>query len=161
MKVLSIDPGYDRLGLAVLEKKAGEKESLAHSECVVTNKKDDFYKRLNIAVEAVKNVISTYSPQALAIETLYFTNNQKTAMRVAETRGAILQCANESNLKIFEYTPLEIKVAVTGSGKSDKGQIMSMVPRLLDLKNKDIEFDDEYDAIAVGLTCLAIERFKG
>ena len=79
-------------------------------------------------------------------------------MRVAEVRGAIIQSARENGLEVFEYTPLQIKIAVGGHGKSDKKQIISMVPRLIDLKEKKIKYDDEYDAIAIGLTCLAIEK---
>ena len=160
MKVLSIDPGYDRLGLAVIEKIDGKKETLLHSKCVVTSRDDDFYKRLDDIVTSIKKSINEHSPDYLSIETLYLTNNQKTVMRVAEVRGAVLQCANEAELKIFEYTPLEIKMAICGHGRSDKSQIMSMIPKLIDLKNKEIQYDDEYDAIAIGLTCLAIERFK-
>ena len=160
MKVISIDPGYDRLGIAVIEKKDGEKETLLYSECIVTDRADDFYKRLNYVVTSTKSAIKKYSPAILSIETLYFTNNQKTAMRVAETRGAIIQCANDANLKIFEYTPLQVKVAIGGHGRSEKTQIIYMLPKLIDLGEKKIQYDDEYDAIAIGLTCLAIERFK-
>ncbi|MCX6755818.1 MAG: crossover junction endodeoxyribonuclease RuvC, partial [Candidatus Nomurabacteria bacterium] len=100
-----------------------------------------------------------YKPTALAIEKLFFTTNQKTVMGVAEARGVIVYSAIKHGLKIFEYTPPQIKIAVTGYGKSDKSAVMSMVPKLIKIE-KIIKSDDELDAIAIGLTCLACERFK-
>jgi len=104
-------------------------------------------------------VIETYTPKALALENLFFTNNQKTAITVAEARGVILYQAAIHGLPVYEYGPGQIKVAVTGYGKSDKEQIISMIPRLIGIQ-KTITHDDEYDAIAVGLTCFATERFS-
>jgi crossover junction endodeoxyribonuclease RuvC len=80
-------------------------------------------------------------------------------MGVAEARGAIIYVASKNGLSIFEYTPPQIKVAVAGYGKASKDMIMSMVPKLIDIKN-EINSDDELDAIAIGLTCLACEKFS-
>ncbi|MAF59695.1 MAG: crossover junction endodeoxyribonuclease RuvC [Candidatus Pacebacteria bacterium] len=158
MRVLAIDPGYDRLGIAILDKDEKGLETLLFSACVTTDSKSEFPDRLNKVVLETKKAMEEFSPDALSIEKLYITKNQKTAMRVAEVRGAIIQSARENGLEVFEYTPLQIKIAVGGHGKSDKKQIISMVPRLIDLKEKKIKYDDEYDAIAIGLTCLAIEK---
>jgi len=154
MRVLAIDPGYERLGIAVLEKKAGGKEQLIFSECFQTPKTDEFINRLHAVGVELRNIIKEYSPQGIAIESLFFTNNQKTAMHVAEIRGVIIYEAMNYQLHFAEYTPAQIKNAVTGDGRADKKQIFSMVKRLVKI-NKEIKFDDEYDAIAIGITFLA------
>ena len=89
-----------------------------------------------------------------AIETLFFTTNQKTVMRVSEARGVILYQAALHNLPIYEYTPLQIKIAISGYGRGDKKQITQMIKQLI-VCEKEIKHDDEYDAIAVALTCFA------
>jgi crossover junction endodeoxyribonuclease RuvC len=158
MRVLAIDPGYERLGIAVLEKKAGEKDLLVFSECFQTPKVDPFVERLHAVGVELRNVIKKYSPHGIAIESLFFTNNQKTAMHVAEVRGVIMYEAMNHDLQFAEYTPAQIKNAVTGDGRADKKQIFSMVTRLVKI-DKKIKFDDEYDAIAIGITSLACKSY--
>ena len=157
MKILSIDPGFERVGIAIIEKTYLQKDKLVYSECFKTSAKIPFPERLrNIGIE-IEKIIKKYKPKTLAIEKLYFTTNQKTAMGVSEVRGAILYIASKNNLIICEYTPPQIKLAVTGYGKASKEMIMSMVPKLIDIKER-IKSDDELDAIAIGLTCLACEK---
>jgi crossover junction endodeoxyribonuclease RuvC len=157
MKVLGIDPGYDRVGIAVIEKLPSSKERVLHSECLQTSVKDDFYTRLGQVGAKIAEVIGEHSPDALAIETLFITKNQKTAMRVAEARGVIIHEAIRVKIPVYEYNPLQIKIAVTGHGGSDKDQVMKMIPLLVKIPVKKA-VDDEYDAIAVALTCLASEK---
>jgi len=162
MKVLSIDPGFERVGIAVIEKTNLQKDKLVYSECFKTSAKLPLPERIkNIGLE-VEKIIKKYHPEVFAIEKLYFTTNQKTVMGVSEARGAIIYIASKNNLKIFEYTPPQIKLAVTGYGKASKEMIMSMVPKLIEV-DKGINSDDELDAIAIGLTCLACEKliFEG
>jgi crossover junction endodeoxyribonuclease RuvC len=148
-RVLGIDPGYDRVGVSILDRESN-KFSLLYSKCIVTNPKNEFYSRLNqIAVE-LRTIIEDFNPDLLAIETLFLNKNQKTAMRVAEARGVICHIANERGLLIQELSPLETKMAITGDGRSDKGQIMKMVRLMIKLDDKK-RLDDEYDAIAIGL----------
>ncbi len=156
MIILGIDPGYDRLGIAVVEKKSKTKEVLVYSECFQTSSKEYFYTRLGQVGAKVTEIIEKYSPDALAIESLFITKNQKTAMRVSEARGVIVYEAVQKGLPIYEYTPLQIKIAVTGHGGSDKTQVIKMIPLLIKIKTKKTH-DDEYDAVAVALTCLASE----
>ncbi|MFC1730957.1 crossover junction endodeoxyribonuclease RuvC [candidate division KSB1 bacterium] len=156
MKVLAIDPGYERLGVAVVEKPEVGKEVLLYSDCFRTSSKDDFKERLFQIGAEVERVIKEYSPDALAIEQLFFNTNQKTVMYVAEVIGAINYICKKNNLLTFEYTPLQIKNAVSGYGRSTKEQVAKMVPQLIEIR-KEIKLDDEYDAIAIGLTCLASE----
>lgn len=159
MKVLSVDPGYGRLGIAVIEKGTRGKDTLLYSSCLETPKTDPYEKRLLCVGEEIERVINKYSPDVFASESLFFAKNQKTAISVAGARGVLLYTAKQHDLPIFEYTPLQIKIAVTGYGRGDKKQVTEMVVRLIDT-NKEILLDDEYDAIAVGLTCIASEKFK-
>lgn len=157
MKILAIDPGYERLGIAVLEKVPRSKEILLHSECFKTSAKIHHHERLALIGEKIKEVIQKYKPEELATEKLFFSKNQKTALLVAEARGVILYTASYSGLKIFEYTPSDIKIAITGYGRSEKNQIIDMVKKLIVVpKNKNS--DDEFDAIAIGLTHFAIKK---
>jgi crossover junction endodeoxyribonuclease RuvC len=158
MKIISIDPGYERLGVAVIEKEHRQKEKLLFSECFKTNPKLPHPKRLALIGERIKEIIKKYKPERLATEKLFFSKNQKTALLVAEARGVILYAASSNNLEIFEYTPADIKIAVTGYGKSEKNQVISMVEKLIEIKDKQKKLDDEYDAIAIGLTHFAIEK---
>lgn len=156
MKVIAIDPGYGRCGVAVVEKKDG-KERWIYSECIETSAKTPFAERLAHVVGECERLIETYTPDSLALERLFFNSNQKTAMQVAEVRGALLQLANTHGLTPHEYTPAQVKSATTGYGKADKKQVTAMLRMLLGIE-KDIRHDDEYDAIAVGLTHLAHSR---
>ena len=163
MRIIGIDPGYDRLGIAVIEKpeksaaKGRIKETLLFSECFQTSPKDTIYVRLRQIGEEIGRVMDEYEPEALAVENLYITKNQKTAMRVAEARGIILYEAEKRGAAIHEYTPMEIKVAVTGDGASDKEMVTKMIGLLIALPQKK-RIDDECDAIAVALTHSAIAR---
>lgn len=156
MRVLAIDPGYDRLGVAVLEKK-DNREVLLFSSCITTQKNENHPDRLATLGNAVTELLERYTPNAVAIETLFFNKNQKTAIGVAEARGILLFLAKQHTCDIYEYGPQEIKVAVTGYGKSDKNAVISMVKRLVQ-NAPEKALDDEYDAIAVGITCLATTR---
>lgn len=156
MRVLAIDPGYDRLGIAVMEHENG-KEKLLHSECLLTKRDEALTERLLVIGKAVDALLAHYTPDAVAIETLFFNTNQTTGIAVAEVRGIIIYLARLRGANVFEYGPQKIKVAVTGYGKSDKKAMTDMVKRLIKDAPKDA-LDDEYDAIAVGITALAENR---
>lgn len=153
MKVLGIDPGYDRLGVAVVCKENG-KEKVIFSSCIQTNKTMSFTERLSYLGKELQTVITEHRPDVVAIETLFFNKNIKTALLVAHARGVVLYLSTEHNIPLYEYGPQEIKVAVTGYGKSDKKAMMSMVPKLVS-NFPEQALDDEYDAIAVAVTHLA------
>ena len=156
MRVLAVDPGYDRLGVAVMEKVSG-KEHLVHSECVLTDKKDTLPERIGELGSALEVLIKKYKPDLVAIETLFFNKNLKTAVAVAEARGVVIYLARKHKAEVREFGPQEIKVAVTGYGMSDKRAVMNMLMRLVpDLP--ETALDDEYDAIAVAVTALAHHR---
>lgn len=156
MKVLAIDPGYGRCGIAVLGYENG-KEILLFSDCVETSSQDEFAERLAAVTEAAARAIGEYGPDALALEKLFFQKNQKTAMRVAEVRGALIETATRMDIPVYEYAPGQVKSAVTGSGNADKKAVAMMVRALVRI-TKNIKHDDEYDAIAIGVTHLAHTR---
>ncbi len=152
MRILAIDPGYDRLGVAVVEGSAS-RPTLVWSDCI-TPEKGAREGRLASVSCAVTSAIKKYSPDMLAIETLFFSINKKTAIGVAEARGAILAAAGLAGIPVVEYSSQQIKSAVTGNGGADKGAVARMIPLLLDLPKRK-RLDDELDAIAVGITALA------
>ncbi len=172
MKILAIDPGFERVGIAVIEHIEKQKDVLLYSDCFKTKKEFRFHERLSQVGKEIEKIIKKYKPEVMAIEKLYFTTNAKTVMNVAEARGVIVYSGSRNGLEICEYTPPEIKVAVTGYGKASKDMVIRMVPKLINMKtnisraSKDVarhdfaKSDDELDAIAVGLTCLAQERFS-
>lgn len=153
MRVLGIDPGYDRTGVAVL---SGNGNAPVHvfSTCITTDKRASLPERLRAIGEGLRAIIREHQPTVCAIETLYFTKNQKTAMSVAAARGAVMLIAAESSLSVAEYTPPQVKVAVTGYGRSGKSEMTRMLSRLIPA-SKNAKLDDEVDAIAVALTHLA------
>ena len=154
MKILGIDPGFERLGIAIIEKEKNTKETVVFSECFKTSSKLPFGDRLVLIGEEVKNIIKKYKPDVLAIETLFLTTNQKTVMHVAEARGVVLYEAANAGLKIFEASPPQIKIATTGYGKATKEQMIKMVKLLVEIYISK-KSDDELDAVAIALTALA------
>ncbi len=154
MIILAIDPGYERLGIALLEKLLKQKEVLLYSECFKTSAKIPHHQRLALIGDKIKEIVKKYKPEVLATEKLFFSKNQKTALLVAEARGVILYTASSLGLKVFEYTPASIKIAVTGYGRSEKRQMIDMTKKLI-VVPKGKNSDDEFDAIAIGLTHFA------
>jgi crossover junction endodeoxyribonuclease RuvC len=159
MRILAIDPGFERMGIAILDKSLKPKHDLIFSTCFKTSAKIPFHERLTLIGEELERIIKKFKPEALAIEKLFFTSNQKTVMGVSEARGVMVYTASRNGLKVFEYTPPQIKIAVTGYGKSTKDMVISMVRKLIEIKT-ETNSDDELDAIAIGITCLACEKFN-
>ncbi len=147
-RILAIDPGYDRCGIAVIE--GGHHPIIVHSACITTDKKDSHEARLAFIYRALEQCLTEWKPEALAIETLFFSVNKKTAIKVAEARGMILLFAGLHHLTLIELSPQEVKLSMTGVGNATKEQVQKMVGLSLkiDLKGK---IDDEIDAIALGV----------
>lgn len=155
MRVLAIDPGYDRAGIAVVEGDPS-RPSVVWSDCVLPPK-GLREERLSVVLLAVTNAIAQHTPDALALETLFFSTNKKTALGVAEARGAILAAAGSAKLRVIECSPQQVKLAITGNGRADKGAIARMIPRLVTLRARK-RLDDELDAIGVGIAALSLGR---
>ena len=156
-RVIGIDPGYGRLGISILEKNQNGKEEIIYSDCIETGSKDEIYSRFLEIGDKINKIIQKFEPKEMALESLFIAKNQKTAMRVAEVRGIIIFQGLSNGLSIHEYTPLQIKMAVTGDGTSDKSRMIKMIHLLVKI-DKKIKLDDEYDAIAVALTHLARKK---
>ena len=159
MVILGIDPGYARVGWAVLEVQssparnasqsvAGGKFKVQSCGCIETSKDKDSQERLVDVYKQVCALIKKYQPDVLAIEELFFTNNAKTAFKVGEARGVIILAGAMQKIPVASYTPLQIKIAVTGYGKADKAQVQRMIVKLLKLK-KIPKPDDAADACAI------------
>src|SRR3989344_7137268 len=152
--VLAIDPGFDRMGLAILKMEQG-KPKLLFSECFKTDSKEKRSQRLLAIGKNIKKIIEKWQPDDLAIETLFFNTNITSAIGVAEARGVIVYEATDAGLKMFEYSPQAIKIAVTSHGQASKTQVASMVKKLVTLPERPLKrLDDEIDAIALGITHL-------
>ena len=152
MRVLGVDPGFDRLGLAVVEGDAS-KPTLVWSTCVIPPKGAQS-ERLAAVASAINDAIQHYAPDQLAVETLFFSTNRKTALGVAEARGVVLAAAGAAHIPVGEFSPASVKLAVTGYGSADKTAVARMVPRLVTLPAGN-HLDDELDAIAVAIAGLS------
>ncbi len=141
---LAIDPGYDRVGVAIFEGK-----KILFSTCFSPDK-GPFPMRLAAVYAFVSDTIKKHRPESLALETLFFSKNVKTAIAVAEARGVIQLAAATHNVPIYEYSPQAVKIAVTGVGNASKDAVIRMVDKLVVLGPKK-RLDDEYDAIALGI----------
>lgn len=157
MIVLGIDPGTAIVGFSVLEK--GRDVKIHTYGQITTPKENSKEDRLKEIYENINYLIDTYKPEELAIEKLFFFKNVTTAMAVSEARGVIILAAVLKGLEIFEYTPLEIKQAVTGYGRANKKDVQEMVTKILSLDSIP-KPDDVADAIAVSLCHLNALRIK-
>lgn len=149
MIILGIDPGYAIVGYGVISFNGSNYKAIEFGS-IFTESSIEFPERLEIIYNRIENIISRVKPDAISIESLYFQNNQKTAIMVAEARGVILLVAQIKKVKIFEYTPLQVKTIVTGYGKAKKPQVMDMTKRLLRLKEMP-KPDDTADALAIAI----------
>lgn len=157
MKVLAIDPGYGRIGFAVVAKEDG-KTNLLFSECFETKKESAFEDRLEQIGGRLRDIIQEHQPICVAIERLFFSKNKKTALQTAEVRGVCVYAAKERGLAVVEYTPNQVKNAITGNSNATKKDIIRMVPRLISLNEKR-RHDDEYDAIAIAIAHIVAVPF--
>ena len=149
MKIIGIDPGYAIVGFGVIEYEKSRFTTISYG-AITTPAGVDFNRRLEIIYADTCQVLDSYKPESLAIEKLYFQNNQKTAIDVAEARGVILLAAAQRHIEIHEYTPLEVKKSITGYGKAVKKQVQEMTRRVLHL-NEIPKPDDTADALAIAV----------
>lgn len=157
MIVLGIDPGYALVGFGVLNYE-NNKVSVVDYGIIETQKTTSFPKRLKQIGESIDCLVDKYNVDELAIEKLFFNTNTTTAIAVAEARGVIIYSAEVKNVDTYEYTPLQIKQALTGYGRAEKFQIQQMVKTLLNLKEVP-KPDDTADAIAVALCHIQTGKF--
>ena len=149
MRVLGIDPGYAIVGWGVVDY-AGNRFAPVDFGAVTTDAGRPFEARLREVYDGVCEVIRRTRPEALAIEKLFYQHNQTTVIGVAEARGVILLAAAQCGVPVFEYTPMQVKQAVTGYGKAVKKQVQEMTRVLLRL-DKVPKPDDTADALAMAI----------
>lgn len=150
MRVLGTDPGYAIAGYGVVESAKGAQPRALAFGAATTAAHTPFVERLEEVYDDFCALIEQYSPDAMAIETLFYTTNQKTAIAVAEARGVILLAAKKAGIPIFEYSPLQVKLSIAGYGKATKRQMQEMTRRLLHLSDIP-KPDDAADALAIAL----------
>jgi len=153
MIVLGIDPGTARLGYGLLRKRGSKLEHVAHG-CFETPKTMPQAERLSYLHGKLGELIGLHAPELAGVEKLFFQKNAKTAMTVSEARGIVLLALRDRSIPISEFTPMQVKVAVTGYGSADKRQVQEMVKRLLVLKEIP-KPDDAADALAIAY-CAAV-----
>lgn len=158
MRLLGIDPGVAITGYSIVEEISND-FCLIDSGCIRTKSDLPPEQRLEAIYNRVTELITEFKPQALSIEKIFFSKNVRTAFQVGEARGVIILAASKSSLTLFEYTPLQVKQAVAGYGKADKGQVQRMVKMLLRLTEIPA-VDDEADAMAVALCHLQNRRYQ-
>ena len=156
LTILGIDPGYDRIGWAI-NKGLGSKPEGINFGCIQTNKEDSIFDRYQDIELQLQKIISQYKPDVLAIETLFFSKNKTTALKVSEARGVILSCCTRNKLNIYEYHPNQIKLTVTGNGQANKAAVEKMIRLQLDIPSVKI-IDDAIDAIGIAMTHAILKR---
>ncbi len=153
LNILGIDPGYDRLGLAVIEK-SSDGEKIIYSACFTPAHRGELEKRLEAIWGELKKVFGEYTPDMVAVESVFAEHNVSTVIGVAQVIGMVRAQAFDHNVEVHTFTPLQIKAAITGNGRATKAEMDKMTRLLVDLGSKKM-LDDEMDAIAVALTCSA------
>ena len=149
MRILGIDPGFAITGYSVIDYQ-GNKFKLITSGAILTEAHTQFSLRLEKIYNELQQIIASYKPDAMSIEELFFNNNAKTAINVAQARGVILITAKKNGVPIYEYTPLQVKQSVVGYGRADKRQVQSMVKMILN-EEKLPKLDDTTDSMAIAI----------
>lgn len=149
MRILGIDPGYAIVGFGALDYDRNTFKTLQYG-AITTASHTTFEDRLAEIYTDMTQLLQNVQPDVMAIETLFYSTNQKTVIAVAEARGVLLLCAKQANVPIFEYTPLQVKQSVSGYGKASKKQVQEMTKRLLHLESVP-KPDDTADALAMAI----------
>lgn len=152
-RILGIDPGLETTGISVIDISDLSSYKIIFCDCIITSKNKKIPQRLSEIYERISEVIQKYEPFCLAIEELFFAANVKTAMNVGQARGTVLLAAFLNNMEIYEYTPLEVKQAITGYGRANKEQIKYMIKVILKIKENSFipKKDDAWDSLAIAV----------
>lgn len=148
MRILGIDPGYGIVGYGIIDSNVGI--DVVDYGVISTPKELSLPDRLEVIYSSLQSLINSYNPDVVAVEELFYFKNQTTVIPVAEARGVILLSCKKSGVPIYEYTPLQIKQALTGVGRAEKAQVQFMVKSILGLE-KVPKPDDAADALAVAI----------
>jgi len=165
MIILGVDPGSAITGFAIIDKQKGQKCCLRVIDfgCIITDKFSTTGERLEKIHKEIEKLIKKYKPEIISIETLFFFKNLKTVMPVSQTRGVILLAAAQKKIPVFEFTPLQMKMAIAGYGRAEKKQIQEMIKKTIDisafdLKKNNRKKDDAFDAIGMAI-CASLKAY--
>jgi len=159
MVILGVDPGIARTGWGIIEKVKNSKLKVQSFGCIETEAGLPIERRLQIIREELIRIIKKHKPQALGIEELFFNTNAKTALIVGQARGVVIVTAADLGLEVYSYTPLQVKIAITGYGRAEKEQMGKMVKTLLNLKEIP-KPDDTVDALACAIACAVSYKLR-
>ncbi len=165
MIILGIDPGTATTGFSIIQATKNKKKiKVLDYGCIITNSSLSNGERLKIINEQLEKIIRKYKPDALAVENIYFFKNLKTAMPVSQAKGVILLTAAKEKIPVYEFTPLQVKMAITGYGKAQKKQVQEMIKIIFNLEKKPKDLnkrkDDATDAIGIAFCCALQLRNK-
>ena len=165
MIILGIDPGSVIVGYAIIDKQRGREPRLVIVDfgCIITDKFLTTGERLNKIHKELEKLIKKYKPEIISVENLFFFKNLKTVMPVSQTRGVILLAAAQKKIPVFEFTPLQMKMAIAGYGRAEKKQVMEMIKKTVDISKFDLKInnrkkDDAFDAIGMAI-CASIRSY--
>jgi crossover junction endodeoxyribonuclease RuvC len=171
MIIIGVDPGVATIGYAIIKTKnpkhkhfnREEKPKVIDFGCIITEPNSSAGERLKKIYNELNKLIKKHKPNIISVENLYFFKNLKTAMPVSQAKGVILFTAAKHKIPVYEFTPLQVKMTITGYGKAEKRQVQKMTKELLnlsgfDLKEKNRKKDDATDALGVAI-CAALKRF--
>ena len=149
MRILGIDPGYAIVGVGCIDYEGNRFKTVEYG-AITTDASEDMFDRLKKIYDEITEMIDRIKPDAVAIEELFFYNNQKTAINVAQARGVLVLAAKNKGIPIYEYTPLQVKQAVVGYGRAEKNQVQQMTKAILNLSAVP-KPDDTADALAIAV----------
>lgn len=165
MIILGVDPGSVITGYAIIKKQKGQNPCLKVIDfgCIITDKFFTTGERLEKIHKEIEKLIKKYKPEVMAVETLFFFKNFKTVMPVSQTKGVILLAAAQKKIPVFEFTPLQMKMAIAGYGRAEKRQIQEMIKKTVDvgkfdLKKNNRKKDDAFDALGMAI-CASLKSY--
>jgi crossover junction endodeoxyribonuclease RuvC len=163
MIIIGIDPGSVIVGYSIINKKTAQQLEVIDFGCIITDKFATTGERLQYIYKEITKLIKKYKPDILSVETLFFFKNLKTVMPVSQTRGVILLAGAENKLLVYEFTPLQMKMAITGYGRAEKKQIKQMIEKTVDIGGFDMtknnrKKDDAFDALGVAI-CASFKSY--
>ena len=158
MRILGIDPGIGRTGWAIIDEKSGKCTAIEYG-CFETIPNSPIDGRLKLIFDHIQELIKIYKPEAMAVEELFFNTNAKTALVIGHARGVVILAAALNNIPFFSYTPLQVKIGITGYGRAEKKQVGDMIKLTLGLKSVP-KPDDTTDALAVAMTHAYSRKMK-
>ena len=163
MIILGVDPGSVITGYSIIKKNKDKSLDVIDFGCIITDKFATTGERLKTIYKEVEKLIKKHKPEIAAVETFFFFKNVKTVMPVSQTKGVILLALAEKKLPVFEFTPLQMKMAICGFGRAEKKQVIEMIKKTVDincfdLKKNNRKKDDAFDALGLAI-CVAIKSY--